>query len=115
MVKKFAFWLEGIFEDDPLPIEINVLVFLKKQKGLYNYLELQGFEKEYNENSIAFNPLEAQFFNCKELSSLDDINFDIKVQKIIDDAFLNITLKKQLKNTKIFYKNEKKLIYLFKI
>ena len=43
MIDKFAFWLSGIVEDDPLPDEIDNILFLIKTNGSYKYTEMRGF------------------------------------------------------------------------
>ena len=62
MVNEFIFWLEGIVEDDPLPEEVNVIIFKTNFNGEYKYIELLGYEQEVNENSLSYRTLEMQFF-----------------------------------------------------
>ena len=67
MKNEIAYWLKQIVEDDPLPCEIDVIVFKISFNGLYKYIELLGFEKEADFSQIAYMPLEAQGFKINEL------------------------------------------------
>ncbi len=115
MVEKLAFWLESIFEDDPLPDEITKLVFEIKYNGKYRYLSLKGYEKEINPNIITFFPLEAQFFSCNELMGLDIKTFVYRIEYIIEKAFSSNILKILLKNILIYIKHNDKIKFLFKV
>ena len=107
MIKKFSFWLESIVEDEPIPNEINIIVFKLNQNGKYYFLELFGLEKQLNINKMAYRPLEAQFFCLKDLFLTNNSVMLYKLKNLIDTAFENCFLKEQFKNKKIyfFYKN----------
>lgn len=115
MVKQLEFWLEGIIEDDPIPEEIDILLFKVHKNGLYKYLELNGYEKEINNNSVTYYPLEAQFFNCKELAQLGDNLFYIRAKNIIEEAFSSSVLQQQLKGRKIFFQYGDRIDFLFRV
>ena len=115
MVEKLTFWLLSIFEDDPLPDEINVLLFNVKTNGKYKYLEVKGYENFICDNSNSFFPLEAQFFDCLELAKLDDKKFYLRSKYIIEEAFSNNELKYILKKIKIYIRMNNSLEYLFTV
>lgn len=115
MVKRFAFWLEGIVEDDPIPVEITHILFNTKQNGKYKYIELIGYENDINENDLTYFPLEAQFFFCNELAKLKENEFEYQCKYLIEESFDNIFLKKQFKNKKIYFKFKDKIQFLFKV
>lgn len=115
MVAKFTFWLEGLIEDDPLPCEIDIIVFNTRQNGKYKYIECIGYEQEINSNSLAYYPLEAQCFLCGELAGLDNKNFCFECEYIIEEAFSSKILKQQFKNINIFFKYEDNIKLLFKV
>ena len=102
MTQKLAFWLESIVEDDPLPDEVDVIVFKLNANGNYKYLELLGLENELNLNKETFRPLEAQFFDLKEILTKDERVFVYRLKTIIDEAFSSLVLKQQYKNRKIY-------------
>lgn len=114
MVVKFTSWLEGLIEDDPLPYEINIIVFNIRQNGRYRYLECIGYEQEINQNSVAYYPLEAQCFLCHELAKLDD-RIWFECEYIIEESFSSKILKQQFKNKKIYLKYKEKIKFLFKV
>lgn len=115
MVKQLEFWLEGIIEDDPIPDEIDIVLFKVNINGLYKYLELKGYEKEISNNTVPYNPLEAQFFNCKELASLSDKVFYIRAKNIIEEAFSSSVLQQQLKGRRVFFQYGDKIEFLFRV
>lgn len=115
MVDRFISWLEGILEDDPLPEEIDILVFNIRQNGKYKYIELIGYENHISENQIAYYPLEAQHFICNEMAKFDDEKFIFECKYLIEECFVSNILKYQLKNKKIYLKNNNKIDYLLKV
>ena len=115
MVEKFVFWLSSIIEDDPIPSEIKNIVFNVVKNGEYKYLQLIGYEKYISNNSMCFMPLEAYYFDCKELAKLSDENFYLKSKYIIEEAFSNIILKNEFKNLNIYIKFNNKLELLFNV
>lgn len=115
MVEQFIFWILGIVEDDPLPDEINCLLFETKINGDYKYLQLKGYEKEPNVNSISFNPLEAQFFNNRTLARMKKDNFIYNAKYIINESVANAEIINVFNNKKIYFKYLDNLEYLFKI
>ena len=63
---EFKEWLVGIFEEDPLPLEINTIYFFYGKVNNSVYISLVGTELDKNEFSdFTYNPLEAQFFYSK--------------------------------------------------
>ena len=115
MVKKFTFWLEGLIEDDPLPAEITHILFNSRHNGNYKYIELLGYEKEINQNALAYYPLEAQLFFCNEIAKLNDNGFEYEVKYLIEECFSSRILKNQFKNKKIYFKYKEKINFLFKV
>jgi len=102
MTDKLAFWLEGIVEDDPLPDEINIIVFKLNFNGNYKYLEVIGLENELNLNGETYRPLEAQFFSLKDIMQKKDATLIFLLKTAIDDAFSSPILKQQYKKRKIY-------------
>lgn len=115
MIKAFAFWLESIVEDDPLPDEVENIMFLVKENGEFKYLEFRGYEKGLNINSIFFRPLEAEFFSIMGLYHKNQKVFLNRLKLIIDEVFFNEELKIQFKNRNIYLMQEDILEYLFTI
>lgn len=115
MVKKLTYWLESIFEDDPLPPEIHILLFNTVCNGNYKYLTIKGYEKEINLNAITFMPLENQFFDCLELAKLHEEVFCYRAKVIIEEAFDSKTLQNELKNVKIYFAFNNRVEYLFSV
>ena len=107
MINKLIFWLEGITEDTPLTDEIDIIVFKINVNGNYKFLELIGLEKQTNLNQMLFSPLEAQFFNIKQLFCKDENVFLYRIKNIIEEAFSSEILKQQFYKRKIYllYKN----------
>ena len=68
----FNEWVTGVFEDDPLPHEVNYLLFILDRKGKYYNLEFSGHERVDTliNYSGFYYPQEAQGFMCKEFLSL---------------------------------------------
>ena len=83
MVEQFIFWLLGIIEDDPLPDEVECILFNTRINGNYKYIELKGYEKEPNINAVSFSPLEAQFFYSFTLAKMQNENFVYNAKYII--------------------------------
>lgn len=60
----FYNWIEGNFEDDPLPYEIKYILFLFSLKSNVIMLNFSGGERLYQINQpLEYFPLEIQFFN----------------------------------------------------
>ncbi|MBE7082289.1 MAG: hypothetical protein E7378_01230 [Clostridiales bacterium] len=115
MVKQFTFWLEGIFEDDPLPDEIDTLVFNVRHNGAYKYVELKGYEKKFIANANFYYPLEAQFFGNKQLAKQSEGLFEYNVKLCIEECFASANLKQQCHNRNVYFSNGDKLEFLFKV
>lgn len=115
MVDRLISWLEGLLEDDPIPNEIDIIVFNIRENGKYKYLELIGYEHCISENQIAYYPLEAQHFICKEIAKFDDEKFIFESKYLIEECFKSKILKFQLKNKKIYLKNNREINFLFKV
>lgn len=112
MVSEISFWLESIVEDDPLPDEIELILFKTNFNGEYKYLELLGYEKEINENALPFRTLEMQFFKSKDLEKLKDITFYNRCKYLIEECFESEILKHEYRGRKIYF-YFKKLEFLF--
>lgn len=115
MVKKFTFWLESIVEDDPLPDEVDIIVFKVNSNGKYKYLEMLGMEKEVNLNKETFRPLEAQFFSLKPILNSNYEVFEYRIKSLIEDSFDSKIIKQQYKNKKIYLYFNDRLQFLFEI
>ena len=115
MVKIFQDWLMQIVEDDPLPDEIDHVLFSIKQNGKYKFVYIKGYEKKIDVNAIAYFPLEAQFFKCRELAVLDENIIFERVKYLIDESFSSLILKQQIKNKKIYLEFKNNFEYLFKV
>lgn len=113
MLEKFIFWVESIFEDDPLPDEISIIVFNTIKNGKYKYLELRGYEKPLSFNNIFFRPLEAECFYCNDLARLKDDLFKVRVKWLIEECFVSKMLKYELKNVEIYFNFDENLEFLF--
>lgn len=65
----FIFWLRGLIEDDPIPYEIDTLVFYINS---HNEIGFSGAETKNIKivDLFFYYPLEAQFFYCPNLTNL---------------------------------------------
>lgn len=115
MVEQFIFWLIGLVEDDPIPDEIKCILFETKINGKYKYIQLKGYEDEPNVNSLAFCPLEAQWFNNITLAKMYKDNFIYNVKYIINESISNDSLKEIFMNKKIYFKYLNNMEFLFKV
>ena len=115
MVNKFIFWIKSILEEFPMPDEIKYVVFNVKFAGKYKFLELKGYEQYPNENDNCFIPLEAQFFNCKELAKMKEKQFIYNLKYLIEECFSDEFIAFVLKGRSIFLYFNNKLELLFKI
>lgn len=100
----FNDWVSGVFEDDPLPYEVNYLLFILDKKGKHYNLEFSGHEyADRNINTSGFfYPIEAQSFFCKDFLNLklsSDAMFDLTKQLIYNflsnsklDFLSNVTI-----------------------
>ena len=99
MKKRFLNWLEGVFEDDPLPYGINTLDFCL----INNYPRVElGFYGSQDGLFPLYYPLEAQCFfdnNFFNLNLSDEKLIDL-VTEMIEYAFEYIS-NKQYFDTKI--------------
>ena len=102
MIEKFVFWLCGIVEDDPLPDEIQCILFIVKSNGNYKYLEMQGYEKGVDFTKLFYRPLEAEFFDIRELVTSNKNVFEYRLKSLIDEAFSSEVLKQQFIGRKIY-------------
>ena len=100
----FTFWLLSIVEDDPIPYEINHIVFVINQD---NSITMGGCEQKPNLNNMFdYYPLEAQYFYLKNLSYL-------QIKNLIDESFSNEELKFQFKKRKIYCSYFDNIEFLF--
>lgn len=82
LFNKFIFWLEGLIQDDPIPFEINSLVFF-----INSHFEIgfSGTEKQ-NVQKIdheMFFPLEAEFFYCPNLTKkFEEISEKVRLNMV---------------------------------
>ncbi len=58
---RLLFYLEGLFEDDPLPDEIKYVYFLIKHDRRGYHLEIKGSEIK-NTSYFGYHPLEGQYY-----------------------------------------------------
>ena len=71
----FDEWINGNFEDDPLPYEVTTILFLFSIKNNMLFLNMSGGEYLSNINQpLLYCPLEIQFFNCKPFYDLVNSN-----------------------------------------
>ena len=89
MVDEFVFWLKSISDDNPIPDEIDCIVFIVKAKGKYAYLELNGYEGKPDFYKICYRPLEAQFFHSKNFNNISTKILNYRIKNLIEDAFVN--------------------------
>ena len=95
MQQLFDEWVLGVFEDDPLPYEVNMLLFVLDKKGDYYNLEFSGHQcyGQSINNSGFYYPLEAQSFVCKEFFNLNIS--EQKMMSLIKSLIINLTKNKQ--------------------
>ncbi len=100
----FDDWVLGVFEDDPLPFEVNYILFILDKKGDYYNLEFSGhqyIDKSINSSGF-FYPLEAQSFFCTEFFGLKISNQKIfKLTKTLICNFLKLPQAQFLSKTQI--------------
>ena len=79
---QFDSWLNGNFEDDPLPYEINVILFCFSIKNDLISLNMSGGEHMYTYNQPLFYcPLELQFFFCKSFFNIFSYHIFFQTKK----------------------------------
>lgn len=63
----FVLWIKGVFEDDPLPFEIRIIVFIFEYKNSFVSLNFSGGERITKKvEPLDYFPLESQcFFDSK--------------------------------------------------
>ena len=67
----FNEWINGNFEDDPLPLEINTMIFIFSLNNNMISLSLSGGENLCSLNQpLMYYPLELQFFNYEPFYNL---------------------------------------------
>ena len=59
--EQLSAYLEGLFEDDPLPDEIKYVYFQIKNDRIGYHLEIKGSEIK-NTEYFGYNPLEGQYY-----------------------------------------------------
>ena len=96
-ITKFISWISGIFEDDPLPYEINQIYFCLCKDNNSNFICFGGNELPLK---IALNfeyfPLEAQFFQFVDNNfSLFDLRILIE-KSLKKHSFSSYFRKKQI-------------------
>ncbi len=106
MTEDLKFWLEQIVEDDPIPYEIKYIIFSYTFDGVIT-LCMGGTEQKPTQNNMFdFFPLEAQFFDCKELARINDRSFFERLfENSLDECFCDKYLKNQFKGKKIYLYN----------
>ena len=78
----FANWIEGNFEDDPLPYEIKYILFLFSLKNNIINLNFSGGEQLSTINQpLEYFPLEIQFFNFNGFYNFFKYYFIYKTNK----------------------------------
>lgn len=114
MVEKFIFWIRSIFEETPLPDEIKNVVFKVNYAGKYKFIELLGYEENSNLNINCYRPLEAQFFNCKELAIMEENAFIYNLKYLIEECFSDEFISFILKGKNVFLYFKNNFNFLFK-
>lgn len=78
----FSNWIDGNFEDDPLPYEINYILFLFSLKNNIINLNFSGGERLPKINQpLEYLPLEIQFFNFNGFYNFFKYYFIYKTKK----------------------------------
>lgn len=104
----FFEWVNGLVEDDPIPYEINCLVFYINENFEIGF---SGFESE-SINVVEFGPyfpLESEYFYSKRLISIlnsnkeNKRNYVLKLLKEILIKFQQDDYKNIFLNRKIYY------------
>lgn len=104
MTDEIMFWLEEIVEDDPLPYEIKHITFLyTKQNGCISLCMGGTEQKPTLCNMFDYFPLEAQYFDLKELATSNEQYFVKLMCYFISEAFSNDYLKLQFNAKKIYF------------
>ena len=114
MVANFTSWLEKLFEDYPMPDEMQSILF-ETHVGAYNYVELKAYEREPNINAICYYPIEAQFYHDNSLAKMNEKQFINRLYYLIEECFSNEFLNWHLKNKKIYLKYKNNIKYLFNV
>lgn len=106
MIEDLRFWLEQIVEDDPIPYEIKHIIFYYVCDNAIT-LCMGGTEQKPTQNNMFdYFPLEAQYFNCKELNTIKDEDYFQRLLKSsLDECFSSGYLKNQFKDKKIYICN----------
>ena len=113
MVKDFIFWLTSIAEENPIPDEVDCILFIASSQDGYCFLQMNGFEGVPDEHKNCFRPLEAQFFYSKELQNISEKILKYRIKYAIEEAFFDKNLKYEYKNKKIYLMLNKNMEYLF--
>ena len=115
MNSTFEFWVSGIIEDDPLPDEIDCIVFNVKNNAKYVYVEMLGYEKTPNFNQIAYRPPEAEWYSSKQMQNIKNVLLKQRVRNAIDECFASPALKQQFKKRNIYLLFNGKCEFLFTV
>lgn len=98
---QFNNWIDGNFEDDPLPLEINVVIFTYSLRNNVIELNLSGGEKlEFINQPLMYYPLELQFFHCELFYNMlyYPIFFVSKRQRFFINKLIEIIIEKLIIN-----------------
>lgn len=101
MLQEFIDWIVGLIEDDPIPYEIEYLIFCLDKSNDFEHIMFAGNEKlEKCFLNFEYFPLEAQFFNVYKFKK----NFSLfDLRKLIENALHFKNFKKIVENKKIIY------------
>lgn len=105
MIEELIFWVTGIVEDNPIPYEVKHIVFCYTLTNNCFIVFMGGCEqKPLQENMFDYFPLEAQYFDSKQLYSIKDESYFVKLfPKVIDEAFSDEFLTSQFNDKKIYF------------
>lgn len=115
MVEEINRWLSGMLEENPIPFEINHLVFDIYFSTKYSYLTLSGYEGKIDKNAIIYFPLEAQFFTSLDMKSISKKVLLFRLREALYACFDDIFLKNEFKNKKIYLSCGGIIEYLFTV
>lgn len=94
----FESWVIGIFEDAPLPYEINYIYFCLSRNNNTNFICFGGNELELKlALNFEFFPLEAQFF---QFVNIDFTLFDLR--KLVETSLKNEQFAKHFQQKQLF-------------
>lgn len=112
--KDFIFWLKGLIEDDPIPYEINSLVFFVDKNFEIGFSGSEEMQVQYVDYYFYF-PFEAEYFFSFDLYQYIFSQKDKETTslKILNQLLLKLKYDNYFKNFQYFYgllfKSAKKL------